>query len=292
MSSRIVRRIVPAIRTTEGEGFVIRRPFPTQTLMQVDPFLLLDHFGPIDYAPGEAKGAPNHPHRGFETVSYLLEGEFEHKDSMGNHGLIDAGGAQWMTAGAGVIHDEMPSQKIRREGGRVHGFQIWVNLPKRDKMMPPRYQDIPAAKIPVATSDDGKTKVRVVAGSSLGVSAVIETRTPIFYLHFTLQPGARHVQQVPSGYTALAYVISGELTAGENQTVARESDMAMFDDQGDEVVLRVAEAASGPAEFLLLGGEPLREPVARYGPFVMNTRQEIEQAFDDYRAGKLGQLRG
>lgn len=260
--------------------------------MQVDPFLLLDHFGPIDYAPGEAKGAPNHPHRGFETVSYLLEGEFEHKDSMGNHGLIDAGGAQWMTAGAGVIHDEMPSQKIRREGGRVHGFQIWVNLPKRDKMMPPRYQDIPAAKIPVATSDDGKTKVRVVAGSSLGVSAVIETRTPIFYLHFTLQPGARHVQQVPSGYTALAYVISGELTAGENQTVARESDMAMFDDQGDEVVLRVAEAASGPAEFLLLGGEPLREPVARYGPFVMNTRQEIEQAFDDYRAGKLGQLRG
>jgi hypothetical protein len=254
--------------------------------MQVDPFLLLDHLGPVKWGPGEGIGAPDHPHRGFETVTYLLSGGFQHKDSAGHAGKLTPGDVQWMTAGSGVVHSELPSDEFMRDGGVMHGFQIWVNLPARDKMMKPRYQEIPAARIPEATSTDGKVKVRVIAGESLGKSAVIETRTPIMYLHFTIQPGGEIVQPVPVDHTAIAYVIDGVLRAGPDGRAVKEGQMARF--SSGESVRMAADPES--ANFLLLTGVPLNEPVARYGPFVMNTRAEIEQAFEDYKAGRLGSI--
>src|SRR3954467_3834583 len=177
-SVREVSKIVTAHRQTEGGGFVVRRPFPGADVESVDPFLLLDEMGPVDYAPGEAVGAPDHPHRGFETVTYVLEGEMEHEDSAGHRGKLGPGDVQWMTAGAGIIHSEEPSQRIREQGGRIHGFQIWVNLPKSLKMSRPRYQEISAAKIPLGRSADGLAEVRVIAGEALGARAVIDTHIP------------------------------------------------------------------------------------------------------------------
>ncbi|HEY3858157.1 MAG TPA: pirin family protein, partial [Gammaproteobacteria bacterium] len=182
-TSRSVVRIVTSLRTREGGGFIVHRPFPTQMLMDFDPFLLLDEMGPVDYAPGEAVGAPDHPHRGFETVTYVLEGKMQHKDSHGHAGTLGPGDVQWMTAGGGVVHSEMPEEAFRAAGGRMHGFQIWVNLPRTDKLMKPRYQELPESGIPVAVSADGNVKVKIVAGESLGKSAAIDTRTPIAFLH-------------------------------------------------------------------------------------------------------------
>jgi quercetin 2,3-dioxygenase len=286
---RPVIQVIASEKTLEGGGFPVRRPFPTAQLMQVDPFLLLDHLGPVTWGPGEGIGAPDHPHRGFETVTYLLSGEMQHKDSAGHSGSLRPGDVQWMTAGAGVVHSELPSDAFMKNGGTLHGFQVWVNLPARDKMIPPRYQDIPAGRIPEAASADGKVKVRVIAGESLGVSAVIETRTPILYLHFTLQPGAGILQPVPENFNALAYVIRGELHAGDERRMVREGQMARFG-SGDAVQLAVDDKATEPADLLLLGGVPLNEPVERYGPFVMNTRQEIVQAIRDFNEGRLGKI--
>jgi redox-sensitive bicupin YhaK (pirin superfamily) len=255
--------------------------------MDFDPFLLLDEMGPIDYAPGEAKGAPDHPHRGFETVTYALEGQFGHKDSAGHSGTLNAGDVQWMTAGAGIVHSEMPDPYFVRTGGRVHGLQLWVNLPRSDKMIAPRYQEVPSAKIPVATSADGQVRVKVIAGEALGVAAAIETRTPILYQHFTLQPGATIVHAVPPEYRVFAYGLSGK---GFYGNVRREIDarqMIVFGNDGDTVTLAAGEE---PLEVLLLGGVPLKEPVVRYGPFVMNTEDEIRQAVTDYQAGRMGQI--
>jgi quercetin 2,3-dioxygenase len=204
-TGRTVAGMVNSIETLEGAGFLVRRPFPKASFSEFDPFLLLDEMGPMTLAPNQAKGAPDHPHRGFETVTYMLSGEMEHKDSQGHAGKLSSGDVQWMTAGAGVIHSEMPSAEFQRTGGRLHGFQLWVNLPQQHKMMPPRYQEISAARIPVAQTKDGLVTVRVVAGEALGARAVIETVTPIMYLHFTLQPGGRVLQAVPQGYNAFAY---------------------------------------------------------------------------------------
>src|SRR5262245_60698918 len=178
-------KIVTAHKQREGGGFIVRRPVPTAGLDLVDPFLLLDEMGPEEYGPGEAKGAPDHPHRGFETVTYMLEGAFEHEDSAGHKGALTKGDVQWMTAGRGVVHSEMPARAIRERGGRVHGFQLWVNLPARDKMMAPRYQEVPASRIPEAATPDGKARVRVIAGEALGARAVVDTRTPIVYQDWT-----------------------------------------------------------------------------------------------------------
>ncbi|HJX17929.1 MAG TPA: pirin-like C-terminal cupin domain-containing protein, partial [Acidiferrobacterales bacterium] len=202
---------------------------------------------------------------------------------------LTPGDVQWMTAGSGVVHSELPSAEFMRDGGVMHGFQIWVNLPARDKLMKPRYQEIPATGIPQATSADGKVKVRVIAGEALGHSAVIETRTPIYYLHFTLEPGGEVLQQVPAGYNALVYLISSEAHVGKEQKRVREGQMAQLGD-GNAVRLTVAADAAAPADLLLLAGVPLNEPVARYGPFVMNTREEIEQAFRDYQSGRMGSI--
>jgi redox-sensitive bicupin YhaK (pirin superfamily) len=290
MAERPVISIIDSIRTLEGGGFPVRRPFPTRDLMQVDPFLLLDHLGPVRWGPGEGIGAPDHPHRGFETVTYLLSGGFQHKDSAGHAGKLNPGDVQWMTAGSGVVHSELPSDAFMRDGGVMHGFQVWVNLPARDKMIKPRYQEFPSAEIPLAISADGKIKVHVIAGASLGQSAVIETRTPIIYLHFTIQPGGELEQAVPAGYNALIYLISGEVQTGKDQKLVREGQMARLGD-GDVVRLAVVSSdAARPADLLLLAGQPLNEPVARYGPFVMNTREEIEQAFRDYQSGRMGHI--
>ncbi len=284
MTTRSINKLVHAITQLEGEGMVVTRPFPTARLEQVDPFLLLDRMGPVTHGPGEAKGAPDHPHRGFETVTYVLEGAIEHGDSQGNRGRIGPGDVQWMTAGSGVLHSELPAEEIRRDGGRVHGFQLWVNLPRQDKMMKPRYQELRAAEIPAATSPDGKVTVTVIAGDSLGTRATIDTRTPIIYLDVRLAAGARFTQPIPESYNAFAFVISGEATFGDR--VARENDMAIFDRNGDEVSI----SSGTGAELLLIAGVPLNEPVARYGPFVMNTPGEIRQAMIDYQSGEFGRI--
>jgi redox-sensitive bicupin YhaK (pirin superfamily) len=277
-----------AERTVEGGGFVVRRPFPTQGRSVFDPFLLLDEMGPVDYAPGQAVGAPDHPHRGFETVTYLLDGEFEHEDSAGNRGSLAAGDIQWMTAGRGVVHSEMPSARVRRDGGRVHGFQVWVNLPARDKMMPPRYQDVAARELPVARSDDGRASVKVIAGTALGVAARVQTRTPILYFDVTLQPGGQVDLDVPADFNVAVYVFEGVMRIAD-ATDAPDGTFAVLG-AGDRLRLACDATAAAPARALVLGGTPLREPVARYGPFVMNSEAEIRQAIDDFRNGRFGDI--
>jgi redox-sensitive bicupin YhaK (pirin superfamily) len=284
MTARSVAQLVHATPQVEGEGMIVTRPFPTARLDQLDPFLLLDRLGPVAHGPGEARGAPDHPHRGFETVTYILDGAIEHEDSQGNRGRIGPGDVQWMTAGSGVIHSELPSEELLRDGGRLHGFQLWVNLPRRDKMMKPRYQELRAAEIPTATSADGKVTVTVIAGESLGTRATIDTRTPIMYLHVRIGEGGTFTQAIPETYNAFAFVINGEVTSGDR--TARENDLVVFDRNGDEV----AFATKGGAELLLIGGVPLNEPVARYGPFVMNTAGEIRKAMMDYQSGHFGEI--
>lgn len=286
--TRTVGGIVNSIETLEGGGFLVRRPFPKAAFSEFDPFLLLDEMGPMEVAAGEAKGAPDHPHRGFETVTYLLSGEMEHKDSRGHAGRLTAGDVQWMTAGAGVIHSEMPSREFMRAGGRMHGFQLWVNLPKRDKMMKPHYQEIPNSQIPKATSADGLVRVSVIAGEAMGEKAVIETRTPIIYLHYRIEPGGVATQQVPGAYNAFAYVVEGEGLFGAEGERAGDGQMVLFAQDGDEVRIENRADAKATLEVLLIAGVPLNEPVARYGPFVMNTEGEIRQAIEDYQQGRMG----
>ena len=307
LSERSLIGVVEAIRTMEGGGFPVRRPFPNPQVDFVDPFLLIDEMGPVDWPPGGAIGAPDHPHRGFETVTYLLKGCMQHKDSRGNVATLQPGDVQWMTAGSGVIHSEMPEPEFLRTGGVTHGFQIWVNLPASKKMMAPRYQDLPEAGIPKATSEDGKVRARVIAGQSMGVEAVIDTVTPIMYIHFMIAPGGEIMQPVPLGHNALAYVFSGEALLGPEGVRTPEGSLATFGPGGE---VRLSAAVDAPtltpsiqpnggqtgggenfapaAELLLLTGVPLNEPVERYGPFVMNTREEIVQAFDDYQNGRFG----
>jgi len=287
---RTVVGVVNSVETLEGEGFLVRRPFPKASFSGFDPFLLLDEMGPMELAPGQAKGAPDHPHRGFETVTYLLSGEMEHKDSHGHAGRLRAGDVQWMTAGAGVVHSEMPSREFAREGGRMHGFQLWVNLPQRDKMTKPRYQEIPNSQIPKATSADGLVTVSVIAGEAMGARAVIETRTPIIYLHYRIEPGGAVTQPVPGSYNAFAYIVEGEGMFGAEGERGEDGQMVMFAQDGDLVSIENPADAKATLEVLLIAGVPLNEPVARYGPFVMNTQGEIRQAIEDYRQGRMGAI--
>jgi redox-sensitive bicupin YhaK (pirin superfamily) len=285
---RPVAQVVPTMRTVEGGGFVVRRPFPTARLDMVDPFLLLDHMGPADYGPGEAVGAPDHPHRGFETVTYMLEGAFEHQDSTGGGGYLGPGEVQWMTAGAGVVHSELPAERIRREGGRVHGLQLWVNLPRADKMAPPRYQEIKSDEIPVTEPAPG-ARVKVVAGDVFGVRGPVDTHSPIVYLHITLSPGVSLDVPLPPGHRAMAYVIWGRGRFGDG-TEARDGELALFAGDEGSVHLEAPDDAERPLDALVIAAVPLREPVARYGPFVMNTRDELVQAFEDYQSGAMGRI--
>jgi quercetin 2,3-dioxygenase len=288
MSSRSVTRVLHAITTLEGGGFLVHRPFPTPELDHFDPFLLLDEMGPAELAPGEAKGAPDHPHRGFETVTYLLSGRMEHRDSHGNAGALGPGDVQWMTAGSGVIHSEMPEKDFAARGGRMHGFQLWVNLPRRDKMMRPRYQEVPASRIPSASSPDGRVAVKILAGEAFGVGSVIDTRTPILYLDATLDPAAKFSQPVPPEFNVFAYVVEGKGVFGGDARPAADEDLVLFGKDGDEV--EVEASSEEPLRVLLVGGAPLDEPVARYGPFVMNAKSELIQAVEDFQTGRFGRI--
>ena len=283
---RETTRVVTAHRQREGAGFIVRRPVPTPGLELADPFLLLDEMGPVDYGPGEAVGAPDHPHRGFETITYMLEGEFEHEDSAGHRGVLRPGDVQWMTAGAGIVHSEMPSQRIREKGGRVHGFQIWINLPARLKMTRPRYQEVSADKIPEAGSEDGRASVRVIAGEALGARAVIDTHIPIVYHDWKIGAGAEVTVPLPREQQALAYVFQGSVLVGNEGKEIRDGQLALLG-PGDAVRFRGAPSAG---RLLLLAGVPIAEPVARYGPFVMNTMGEIRQAMIDYQSGRFGEI--
>jgi redox-sensitive bicupin YhaK (pirin superfamily) len=288
-SVRPVTRIVTAHSQTEGGGFVVRRPLPTPGFPLADPFLLIDEMGPVTYAPGEAIGAPDHPHRGFETVTYILEGEMEHEDSAGHRGVLRPGDVQWMTAGAGIIHSEMPTKRVREGGGRAHGFQIWVNLPARLKMMQPRYQELPAARIPSAATEDGRARVRLVAGEALGVKAAIETQTPIVYQDWSLDDGADVTLPLAANQHALVYVFEGEVEVGHGSDDARRARSGQLAVLGDGNAVRL-RGLPGGGRLLLLAGVPLHEPVARYGPFVMNTADELETAFRDYQSGRMGEI--
>lgn len=289
-SIRSVLRIIKSETTQDGEGVTLNRSFPNNYISELDPFLLLDEIGPMHIIPGKQKGFPNHPHRGFETVTYLLEGKFEHKDSQGRAGTISAGDVQWVTAGSGVIHSEMPEKDFSKHGGKLHGFQLWINLPKGNKMMKPRYQEIPHLKIPTETTKDGNVIVKIIAGESLDGKAVIDTLTPIMYLHFKLEPGATIIQSIPKEYNVFAYIITGKgvFEQGNNNSIVERGNLVIFDRDGKSVYIQAVEDLKVPLELLLIGGVPLREPIARYGPFVMNTQQEIYQAIEDYRNGKLG----
>ncbi len=297
---RAIKEIITAEAVREGAGVIVHRPFPTRKIDNIDPFLLLDHMGPNDYAPGTAKGFPDHPHRGFETVSYMLEGALEHRDSVGNNGVIAAGDVQWMTAGAGVVHSEMPEENFRKSGGRLNGVQLWVNLPKSDKLTAPRYQDTLSADIPVYESSDKSIWVKVIAGQSMGKQAVISTHIPILYLHVILKDGASFSQSIASNQTALAYVISGQGEFG-NQTASNDQLVVFERDEngsgknsestnGSDIVSFKAQGHE-PLSLLLIAGQPINEPIARYGPFVMNNQTEIKQALVDYQEGRMGQIR-
>ncbi|HKU68768.1 MAG TPA: pirin family protein [Candidatus Baltobacteraceae bacterium] len=261
----------------------MRRPFPVQGLSYVDPFLLIDEMGPVQYAPGKAIGAPDHPHRGFETVTYIIDGEMEHEDSHGHRGAIRGGDVQWMTAGAGVIHSEMPSQRMLREGGRMHGFQIWVNLPRSLKLAQPRYQEYGASQLPLI--EQPQRWVRIIAGEVDGKRSPIETTVPTTLLHFKLQNNAETSFEVAPQSNAIVHAISGSATIEDKTLHAHEA--MLFEPAPQTLHVR---AAAEPFEALLLAGVPLREPVARYGPFVMNSVDELQQAFDDFRSGRFGEI--
>lgn len=286
--TRSVLQVSNAKTTLEGEGFLVHRAFPNGNLREFDPFLLLDEMGPIVISSGEAKGAPDHPHRGFETVTYMIDGVFEHKDSQGHSGKIKSGDVQWMTAGSGVIHSEMPEKEFVQKGGTLHGFQLWVNLPKKDKMMNPRYQELPSREIPIVKNNG--VQVKVIAGESMGEKAVIETRIPIMYLHFTLQPNAQVTQTIPHNYNAFAYVVNGKGLFGDKQISAHKEQIVLFEQDGNEIIIKASNEISSPLDVLLIAGAPLGEPIVRYGPFVMNTEGEIKQAILDYNTGKMGKI--
>ena len=271
---RRVNHIIPSHIVFEGGGFKVRRPVAMGRLMS--PFLLLDEMGPVDYGPGEAIGAPWHPHRGFETVTYLLAGRMQHEDSNGNKGNLNPGDVQWMTAGRGIIHSEEPHVDFQKTGGVMHGFQIWINLPAKYKMMPPRYQEIPAANSPTIEKDG--IWARVIAGECLGLQSSIDTMVPIEYIHVKMDKNSILEKQIETTLNTMIYVFGGEIIVKEK--VVKDGELALLS-EGDKLLIK----SKTSSEFLILAGPELNEPIARHGPFVMNTREEIQQAFFDYNNG-------
>jgi redox-sensitive bicupin YhaK (pirin superfamily) len=294
-------RAVVAVTTAppgyEGEGFPVRRAFAGVELSALDPFIHMDQMGEVDYAPGEPKGTAWHPHRGFETVTYIIDGTFRHQDSNGGGGLITNGDTQWMTAGGGILHIEEPPEDLVASGGLFHGFQLWVNLPARLKLTAPRYQDIRAGQVGLLTSADGGALVRVIAGEVDGHRGPGVTHTPVTVLHATLEPGAALRLPWRPGFNALGYVLAGSGTVGPDRRPVRTGQLAVFG-AGDAITVAAASRGGTPRadgnshglDILMLGGQPIREPVAAYGPFVMNTRDELVQAFEDFQAGRLGTI--
>jgi hypothetical protein len=291
-----VERPVVSVTTApsgfEGEGFPVRRAFAGVDQSLLDPFVHLDQMGEVEYAPGEPKGTPWHPHRGFETVTYIIDGTFEHKDSNGGGGTITNGDTQWMTAGAGILHIETPPEALVLSGGLFHGFQLWVNLPASKKWSAPRYQDIRGDKASLLSSPDGGVLLRLIAGDVAGYEGPGTTHTPMAMLHATISPGAQLSLPWRADFNALAYVLNGKGTVGPERRPLRSGQLAVFG-AGDLLTITAdekQESRSPELDVLILGGEPIREPVARYGPFVMNTRAELAQAFEDFNAGRMGKV--
>ena len=287
---RPVRSIVTAPTGFEGEGFPVRRAFAGVAAADLDPFIHMDQMGEVEYAPGEPKGTSWHPHRGFETVTYIIDGIFDHRDSHGGGGTITNGDTQWMTAGSGLLHIEAPPEHLVVSGGLFHGLQLWVNLPREKKMSDPRYQDIRGGEVRLLSSHDGGALLRVIAGDLGGHAGPGITHTPITMVHATIAPGARLELPWNRDFNALAYVLNGDGHVGSDRRPIHTGQTAVFG-PGDHLVLGADEQQEGrhPAlDVVLLGGRPIREPVAWYGPFVMNTREELMQAFEDFQRGRLG----
>ena len=276
----------------EGEGFPVRRAFAGVDLRALDPFIHMDQMGEVEYAPGEPKGTPWHPHRGFETVTYIIDGEMAHQDSNGGGGLITNGDTQWMTAGAGILHIETPPEHLVMSGGLFHGFQLWVNLPRNLKFAVPRYQDIRASKVSLMTSADGGALLRIIAGDVAGQEGPGVTHTPISLVHATLTPGAALTLPWRADFNALVYTLAGRGTVGAERRALQMGQLAVLG-SGDTITITAGEtqeSRSPNLDVLVLGGRPIREPVVAYGPFVMNTKAEVLQAFEDFQAGRLGTI--
>jgi redox-sensitive bicupin YhaK (pirin superfamily) len=289
-AERRVTSLTTAPNSFEGEGFPVKRAFAGVDLAALDPFVHMDQMGEVDWEPGAARGTSWHPHRGFETVTYMLDGTFQHEDSHGGGGVITDGDTQWMTAGSGLLHKEAPPASVVATGGLFQGVQLWVNLPARLKMSPPRYQDIRASEVKLLSSHDGGALLRVIAGDVGGFEGPGITHTPIALLHATISPGAQLRLPWRSDFNALVWAFSGRGTIGADRRPFQGGQLAVLG--AGDVVPITADAAQDshtPAlEVLVLGGLPIREPVATYGPFVMNTRAELQQAVDDFNAGRLG----
>ncbi|MFN8148568.1 MAG: pirin family protein [Candidatus Nanopelagicales bacterium] len=274
----------------EGEGFPVRRAFAGVDAAAIDPFIMMDQMGEVEYAPYEPRGTDWHPHRGFETVTYIVDGTFIHQDTHGGGGTISNGDTQWMTAGSGLLHIETPPESLVMSGGLFHGLQLWVNLPRASKMEPPRYQDLRASDVALLSSDDGGALLRVIAGELGGHAGPGSTHTPITMVHATVSPGASMTIPWRRDFNALAYVMNGSGTVGEEKRPFRTGQLAVLGNGGSLTIAADASQESRhPAlDVILLGGAPIREPIAWYGPFVMNTQRELMQAVDDFQKGRLG----
>jgi redox-sensitive bicupin YhaK (pirin superfamily) len=289
---RPVRSVTSAPRGLEGEGFPVFRAFAGVDLAALDPFVHLDQMGEVDYGPGEPKGTPWHPHRGFETVTYMMDGLLQHHDSQGGGGLISDGGTQWMTAGQGILHIETPPEHVVASGGLFHGLQLWVNLPKAQKWVAPRYQDLEPESVLLLASDDAGALVRVIAGDIGGHRGPGATHTPMTMVHASVSPGAQLVLPWPREFNALVYVLAGRGSVGAEKRPLQQAQLAVLG-SGDAITVTADTTQDGRTavmEVLLLGGRPIREPVAWGGPFVMNTNAELAQAFEDFEAGRLGKV--
>ena len=292
LRARKVKSITTAPSGFEGEGFPVRRAFAGVDMAELDPFVHLDQMGEVEYAPGEPKGTPWHPHRGFETVTYIIDGIFDHRDNNGGGGTISNGDTQWMTAGAGILHIETPPEHLVMSGGLFHGFQLWVNLPAAKKWSPPAYQDLRASEVALLSSHDGGALIRVIAGVVDGHNGPGSTQTPISLVHATVQPGAELRLPWRMDYNALVYTLAGAGYVGEEARPVKMGQLTVFG-EGDSIVVRAAdvqESRSPAMELFILGGQPIKEPVAWMGPFVMNTKAEVIQAFEDFQKGLLGTI--
>ncbi|MFE5580535.1 pirin family protein [Kitasatospora sp. NPDC056531] len=291
-SARPVLTVATAPEGYEGEGFPVRRAFAKINTKYLDPFIMMDQMGEVDYAAGEPKGTPWHPHRGFETVTYIIDGTFIHQDSHGGGGVITDGDTQWMTAGSGLLHIETPPESLVMSGGLFHGLQLWVNLPASDKMIAPKYQDIRGGSVKLLSSEDGGALLRVIAGEIDGHRGPGATHTPITMIHASVNPGAQVTLPWRSDFNALAYGLAGTGSAGPERRPFGMGQAVVFGD-GDSITIRAdgaQDSRSANFEVVLLGGLPIREPVAWYGPFVMNSHRELQQAMEDFQAGRLGTI--
>ena len=284
--SRSVLKIENCIKTFEGDGIPVTRAFPVPGMRENDPFLLFDHFGPINYEPGGATGVPAHPHCGFEAITYLLGGEVEHKDSWGGQAAIETGDIQWMTAGSGLIHSELVTDKFKKSGGIMQGLQIWVNLPQKDKKVKPWYQHIKRDDIPVIKESSG-VEIKVLVGKVKETKSLVQTYSPVSIFDVQFSNSGQINLEISKNQITMVYVIDGELQYIDENIIATKGQMIYYDQSADEINLT---SISTEGSYLVLAGEPLNEPVVRHGPFVTNTEGEMKQAMLDYQNGKMGQL--